>query len=198
MNLEDALARLQADLTAIGPRWALIGGLAVSVRAEPRSTRDLDVVIAVASDQEAEGIVLALRLRGYKDHPDGALIEKKDTGRLATVRLLFPTPSEPEIGVDLLFASSGVEPEIVAGAEAVGIAPGLFVPVARIGHLLALKVLAGRPRDIDDIGWLLKKADLAEIQLAEESLRLIVRRPLFNNPERDLLLEFSTFLEKHR
>jgi hypothetical protein len=37
-RLEDALAQAARDLDALGARWAVIGGLAVSARAEPRLT----------------------------------------------------------------------------------------------------------------------------------------------------------------
>ena len=53
-QLEAALRRLGADLQALGSRWALIGGVAVSARAEPRTTRDVE--LAAASDREAESI----------------------------------------------------------------------------------------------------------------------------------------------
>jgi len=43
--------------------------------------------------------------------------------------------------VDLLFASSGIEPEITAAAEVLTVARGLRMPVARTGHLIALKLL---------------------------------------------------------
>jgi hypothetical protein len=43
---------------------ALVGGLAVSARTEPRFTRDLDFAVAFASDAEAEQYVLLLRHAG--------------------------------------------------------------------------------------------------------------------------------------
>jgi hypothetical protein len=39
-----------ADLDALQVRWALIGGLAISVRSAPRFTKDLDFAVAVADD----------------------------------------------------------------------------------------------------------------------------------------------------
>lgn len=54
-----ALRRLDGDLDRVGVRWALIGGLAVSVRAEPRFTRDVDVAVAIDSDVEAEAVAPA-------------------------------------------------------------------------------------------------------------------------------------------
>jgi hypothetical protein len=57
-----------ADLDALRVRWALIGGLAISVRSVPRFTKDLDFAVAVADDSEAEGVVH--RLRGPRHaHP---------------------------------------------------------------------------------------------------------------------------------
>jgi len=51
--------------------------------------------------------------------------------------------SEPRAPViDLLFASSGIEPEVVADAEPIELLPDLTMGVARTGHLLALKVLS--------------------------------------------------------
>jgi hypothetical protein len=175
-RLEKTLLHLDADLRALGCRWALVGGWAVSVRAEPRPTRDIDVAIVVSSDSEAERVALALRLRGYRDNPDGALLEQTDVGRLATIRLLAPGEPAGGTGVDLLFASSGVEPEIVAAAQPIEILPGVVLPVVRAGHLLALKVLAGRPRDLEDVRSLIRHMPIGDLQEARETLDLISRR----------------------
>jgi Nucleotidyl transferase AbiEii toxin, Type IV TA system len=55
--LEAALRRMAADLAKYDRRWALVGGFAVSARAEPRFTRDIDVAVAVADDADGEGLV---------------------------------------------------------------------------------------------------------------------------------------------
>lgn len=52
--LESALRDLVGRLTDLGSRFAVVGGLAVSARTEPRFTRDADVCVAVHSDAEAE------------------------------------------------------------------------------------------------------------------------------------------------
>lgn len=64
--VESALRRAVADLNARRIGWALVGGLAVSVRAIPRFTRDLDFTVAVAGDPEAENIVHRPGGRGYR------------------------------------------------------------------------------------------------------------------------------------
>lgn len=94
--------------------------------------------------------------------------------------------------VDLLFASSGLEPEIVAAAAPVEIAPGVTVPLANLSHLLALKVLAGRFQDLTDFQNLVAQATPADLEQARESLLLISTRGF--NREKDLLAEFSKLL----
>jgi hypothetical protein len=41
--------------------------------------------------------------------------------------------------IDLLFANSGIEDEIVRRADRLEVLPDVFMPVASIGHLIALK-----------------------------------------------------------
>lgn len=117
-SLESALHRIVADLERSGVDSALIGGLAVSVRTEPRFTRDADFAVAVAGD--------------------------------------------------------------VAGADQVELLPGLTVKVARIEHLIALKVLSRddlqRPQDLVDLRALLRRATAEEVARAREALRLIAAR----------------------
>lgn len=178
-RLERTLVRLDNDLEALDAGWALVGGLAVGARAEPRTTRDVDVAVAVPSDREAEELVFALRRQGYRE-AEPPVFEQTAQGRLATVRLYAPA-KEPGLSsvVDFLFASSGIEAEIVAAAEPLELVEGLVVPVARVGHLLALKVLAmsaDRPQDFTDAKALLREADDAEVQRARDALALIDER----------------------
>lgn len=123
MNIvEEALRRIAQDLTGMDIGWALVGGFAVSVRAEPRFTRDVDIAVAVADDRAAEQIVHDLAATGYRIE---ATIEHDVMDRLATVRLTPPLGAGGEVVVDLLFASSGIEPEIVDGAETIEVLPEL-------------------------------------------------------------------------
>lgn len=176
MNLlEAALRRIVGDLDALGMRWAIVGGLAVSARAEPRTTRDVDVAVAVTSDEEAEAMVHGLQARGYVVR---AVVEHEAKRRLATARLVSATP--PEVLIDLLFASSGIEEEVVSGAERLEILPSFVASVATVGHLLALKILARddrvRPQDLDDIRALLREATATDLATAREALRSITSR----------------------
>lgn len=175
-SLESALHRIVADLSRSGVDFALIGGLAVSVRTEPRFTRDADFAVAVGGDAEAEALIQRLRVSAYAVT---ALVEQEAVGRLATVRLAAAGDDDSPV-MDLLFASSGIESEVVAGADRVELLPGLTVKVARVEHLIALKVLSRddlqRPQDLVDLRALLRKATAEEVTRARDALRLIAAR----------------------
>jgi hypothetical protein len=51
---ELALRGICAELTERGRNFALVGGLAVSIRAEVRFTRDVDIAVSVENDEDAE------------------------------------------------------------------------------------------------------------------------------------------------
>lgn len=175
--LEATLRCIVADVSESGRPWALVGGLAVSARAEPRTTRDVDIAVATPDDAEAEAFLRDLQARGYRVV---VITEQTRVNRLATARLRPPGESTQGAVVDLLFASSGIEREVAEEADIIEILPGLMVPIACIGHLLALKVLARddrhRPQDFDDIQVLLAEARPDDLARARSSLTLIEQR----------------------
>ena len=191
-SLEAALRKISIELTEAGVPFALVGGLAVSVRTEPRFTRDADLVVALATDAEAEALIHSLRAHDYGIE---ALVEQEAVGRLATVRLI-PSREPQAPVVDLLFASSGIEAEVVADAEPIDLLPQLRMGVARTGHLIALKVLSRddvrRPQDIADLRALLAVASPAELERARMSVSLIAARGYHRG--RDLALEIDRLL----
>ncbi|MGE3073801.1 MAG: nucleotidyl transferase AbiEii/AbiGii toxin family protein [Dehalococcoidia bacterium] len=156
--------------------FALVGGLAVSVRTEPRFTRDADLAVAVADDEAAEATIRHLLGRGFKLT---ASLEQELTGRLATVRLIAPSPEDEGAVVDFLFASCGIEPEIVAGASVEEIVPDVTMPVATIGHLIAMKSLSERPerfQDSVDLLALIQASSADDLGVARKMLDLIAQR----------------------
>jgi len=76
--------------------------------------------------------------------------------------------------IDLLFASSGIEPELAAAAVLVD-----DVPVGRVGHLLALKVLSESERGLQDRIDIQQLAIIAtddDWRIASAMVRLIKER----------------------
>lgn len=162
---------------------ALVGGMAVSARTEPRFTRDLDFAVAVENDSKAEEYVYRMRQLGYEL---SAALEKMSHSQLSTVRLRRGGRGPL---VDLLFAATGIESEIVAAAEPLEIVSGLDASVARVGHLIAMKLISRndelRPQDLQDLHQLSRVADAVEWTRAEEAVHLITKRGFARN--RDLL-----------
>ena len=192
-HLESVLRAAVLDLAALRLRWAVVGGLAVSARTEPRFTRDVDLVIAVSDDQDAEQAVHSLQRRGYHVH---TLVEQEAAGRLATARLIPPGEGEAGVVLDVLFASSGIEPEIADAAEVLELLPGLRVPVASAGHLIALKLLSRddrtRPQDRVDLGALLRVATPADLDETRDGAALIHARGF--QRDRDLSLDLEQLI----
>ena len=194
---EAALRRIVTDLQDLGRRFALIGGLAVSIRTEPRLTRDADLAVSVTSDADAEALVRDLQACGWRVV---AAIEQNAAGRLASVRLAIATEEVRGAVVDLLFASSGIEPEIVAEADVIEAVPQFSVPVARLGHLIALKVLTRedrtRPQDRVDLAARLGRADLGALGEARRALTLVTQRGFHRR--RDLLAALDAVVSEFR
>ena len=176
-RLETAFRRLLDRLLVRGARVAVVGGLAVSARTEPRFTRDADICVAVEDDAEAEALIRGLQ---RQDFAVEAVVEQEATGRIASARLVATRPSEAGVVLDLLFASSGIEADIVAGAETMELFEGLVAPIATVPALIALKVLARddarRPQDRVDLVSLLAVANSADLAETRRLLALIEER----------------------
>jgi hypothetical protein len=143
IEVTSALASAWHALQQHGRGIALVGGLAVSIRAEARFTRDVNVAIAVEDDADAESVVFAMSRAGY--HPV-ATVAHEVPQRLATARVRSPEG----VTVDLMFASCGIEPEIVAQAEIITLSDVGAVAVARAEELLAMKLLSMGPKRLQD------------------------------------------------
>ncbi len=176
MAAVDRLRLTCAALAAQRRPFALVGALAVGARARPRTTADLDFCVDVPSDAEAERTVLEMQGRGFVLL---SVLEHEDSGRLATARFVAPGSPATEPDVDLLFATCGVEPEVVRGAEVITVLD-VRVPVACLGHLIAMKVLSHddekRPQDRLDLAALLERANQEDVAVARQTLALITER----------------------
>jgi hypothetical protein len=187
-----ALRDAAAELRRLGKRFAVVGGFAVSLRAEVRFTRDVDLAVVVQDDAEVEALVRDLRQRGYEPI---ALVEHEEAKRLATVRLRSPS----HVTVDLLTASSGIEAEIVARATTISVEGIGSLPVASAEELLATKVLsvdARRLQDHIDARNLLEYNPDLDLDRVRDDLRLIEQRGYHR--AQDLQSKLSRILEESR
>ena len=84
---EVALGDIVGHLRRLGRPFALVGGLAVTLRAEPRFTRDVDLAIVSTDDADVEQLVYELQAAGYAPV---AVVEHREGQRLSTVRMASP------------------------------------------------------------------------------------------------------------
>jgi Nucleotidyl transferase AbiEii toxin, Type IV TA system len=187
-----ALGQIASELTRLKRPFAVVGGFGVSLRAEVRFTRDVDIAVQARDDGDVQGLVLELRARRYDVI---ALVEHDDARRLATVRLRDPSG----ITVNLLTASSGIETEIVERSTPVAIEGIGPVPVAQAEELLATKILsmdARRLQDrIDAVRLLEVNRDL-DVPRVRDNLRLIEARGF--GRKQDLTAKLEDVLESVR
>jgi len=166
------LKRIADELGRMRRAFALVGGLAISVRGEVRFTRDVDIAVTVRDDADTEFLTRELRAKGYVV---AAVVEHDEAKRLATVRLR----SASGMAVDLLTASCGIEAEIVERAEPVSIEGVGVVQVARAEELLAMKVLSMEPRRLQDridAIALIRVNEGLDLEDVRRDLELIARR----------------------
>ena len=172
VSLLTAASQVLSALRRENVDGCIVGGLAVSARCDPRFTRDVDIAVVVDTDEHAEALVRALTSYGLRT---AGLIEQEAVGRLAMARL----STDDGLSVDLLIASSGIEAEVVASAETLEVVRGMLLPVARTGHLIALKLLSvapGRETDAADLRSLAAVATDDEWNLASEAVAQIHKR----------------------
>jgi hypothetical protein len=174
--IEACLRRLKRDLNAARVPWAIVGGFAVQARAYNRTTLDIDAAVVAADDEAADTLKRRLIGLGYRVL---AGLENTDVSRLGTLRLISPVRSDVELVVDLLFASAGIEAEVVKGAGEVQVFLDLTLPVATLGHLVAMKCLSEselRTHDARDLVELIKRSKPSDLDLARSSIDLVIER----------------------
>ncbi len=179
------LAGICECLRGQGRRFALVGGLAVSLRAEVRFTRDIDIATMVQDDADAEQLVFVMTQAGYRVV---ATVEHETQACLATTRLR----SSEGFAIDLLFASTGIEAEIVERATSVSMPLMGELPVARSEELLAMKLLSmdrHRLQDRIDAQNLLRFNPDIDFAVVRDNLDLITKRGFHRNRDLVALLD---------
>jgi hypothetical protein len=142
-TLADAINFLRRE----GVPCALIGGMAVSFRGQPRVTADVDLVITADVER---ALRLTAALEGSRFKPLFA-----DVADVVEKAFILPMRHRStNVKVDLALGLSGFERQLVARAQPLDLG-STIAPVATAEDLLITKVLAGRPQDDQDARGLL-------------------------------------------
>ena len=153
----DLLADLGAAFTAVNVEWFLFGAQAAIAYGVARLTADVDVTARVPARLPNAVWVEALARRGFVPRfDDPAILEQ---GRV------LPFVHHPTgFPVDVVLAGPGLEDEFFTRA-AVHDFDGVSVPIVEVSDRVVMKVLADRPKDIEDVVTLLQ-IQAASIDLA--------------------------------
>jgi hypothetical protein len=170
---QELLSRLARALDGAGISYMVIGGQAVLLHGEPRLTRDIDVTLGVASSEltRVRHVVEQQSLR--PSIPDVEAFVRK-------TNVLPLTDETTAIRVDLIFSFTPYESEAIRRTVAVQFGT-TTVRFAAAEDLIIHKLIAGRPRDLDDVaGVLARRPTLDEKYLLKwlTSFRDVVHRDL--------------------
>jgi hypothetical protein len=136
----ELLATLAPVLARWG-RWYLFGAQAVILYGVPRLSADVDVTLALTPDAPerfaADMLTAGFTLR----------VDDPDFVRRTRVMPFIHVPTA--MPLDIVLAGSGLEDEFLERAVPTDIA-GTVVPLIERGDLVIAKVLAGRPKDLED------------------------------------------------
>ncbi len=159
-TFDHLLGRLAEAFEAAGLPYMVIGGQAVLLYGEPRLTQDIDVTIGAVTARLPD-VLAALTGIGLRALVDTAFVEE--------TLVLLCEDSDSRIRVDVIFSFSGYEQEAHRRARRVDIA-GTDVRFASREDLLIHKIVAGRPRDIEDARSVLLKADVVDVSYIQRWL----------------------------
>ena len=140
-QFDDAIIRVAKLLQSHDLAFALIGGLASSIRGRLRVTTDIDIVV----DCEVSTAIAILR------QLDGELFRPFVEDAETSIRQFYILPLvdiKSGTPIDLAVGASGFEKLVVQRAQ---MPPGYSIPVATAEDLLLMKVMAGRPQDQSDV-----------------------------------------------
>jgi hypothetical protein len=146
--------------------YALIGGLALSAWIEPRTTRDVDLVVMLSGKLTWKDIASVIRTRLHKK----VIVQKGNKRTMIQEKLSFMMG---QIEIDVI-STRGFR--LAAEAIENAVPARVFdknVNVVSSEYLILLKLLPLSAQDEIDIKALMKKADLKELRVLAEKHSLL-------------------------
>lgn len=136
------LAACAGAFAELGLRWYLFGAQAAFFYGASRLTVDVDITVALEGCS-SRVLVAALARQGIRSRVD-------DEAFIEQTRVLPVVHTASRIGGDIVLAGPGLEEQFLARARVRDVL-GVRVPVAAAEDLVVMKVLAGRPKDLEDV-----------------------------------------------
>jgi hypothetical protein len=162
----DLLAALAGALASLRVPWYVFGAQAALIWGRPRLTADVDVTVRL-DPHDPGRLVEALEGAGFR------LRLEADADFVRRTRVL-PFVYEPNgLPLDVVLGGSGLEEVFLSRACPVRIGQ-VTIPVISPEDLIVAKILAGRPKDLDDVRGVLRERS-ASLDLA--TIRSTLRSP---------------------
>jgi hypothetical protein len=162
-ELLGALARVCQRLAL---RWYLFGAQAAIVHGAARLTGDVDATV-VLGELTPAALIAALETEGFR-------VRVPDVDAFVNRTRVLPLEHRgAAMPLDLVLAGPGLEELFLERAQEHTI-EGIAIPVACAEDIVAMKILAGRPKDIDDaVAILAAHQGTLRIGLIRNTLQLL-------------------------
>jgi hypothetical protein len=181
--MQPAVVELLTALAGILDRrggWYLFGAQAAIAHGVPRLSADVDVTLLL-EPFDPEGFTQEMRQSGF----DPAVSDPDFIRRTRVIPFIHRSTGMP---LDVVLAGSGLEEDFLSRVQRVDLG-GVDVPLISAEDLIIAKVLAGRPKDIEDVRslWRARGAELDHarirqvLQLLEEALSQSDLLPMFDS-----------------
>ena len=139
----DVFAALREAFEAAGVSWYVFGAQAAILHGSARLSADVDVTVDLRGESRPTPLVGPLAAAGFtRRELDDAAVE--------ATRVLPVTHRVTSIPVDIVLAGPGLEALFLERARPMDVG-GVRVPVACAEDVVAMKLLAGRPKDFEDV-----------------------------------------------
>jgi hypothetical protein len=162
----DAVRALAVVLERLEVPWYVFGAQAATVWGAPRMSADLDVTARIAPERGAQAVV-DLEAAGFRLRVGNAAEFVARTRVLPFVHVATGMP------VDIVLSGPGLEEEFHRRAIAVDVG-GVSIPFISPEDLVVTKVLAGRPKDLEDVrGVLRARAGTLDLDYVRATLALL-------------------------
>ena len=180
---EELLSKISVCLNRHNLPYMIIGGQAVLLYGEPRLTRDIDITLGV-NIEHLNKLLAAVKELSLKVIP-------KDKDSFVKETMVLPTIEEATgIRVDFIFAFTPYEIHAIKRVKKV-IIMGQEVAFASPEDLIIHKIFAGRPRDMEDVRFIIIKNPGIDRKYIRNWLREV---EVSTEEKKDYLITFEEIL----
>jgi hypothetical protein len=145
----DLLSALADALASLRVPWYVFGAQAALIWGRPRLTADVDVTVRI-EPEGPERLIEALEAAGFHLRPEA------DAGFIRRTRVLPFVYLPNGLPLDVVLGGPGLEDVFLSRARPVQIGQ-VTIPVMSPEDLIVAKILAGRPKDLEDVRGVLRE-----------------------------------------